>query len=357
MSHSLIFSLLFAISLFSPGASGAWLKEGGAHEEEPATFLQQRRSFTHSMGSRNPHHMFNAVSNKTEGFSTQPRTIDLRVNVIDRPQTNKGEVKLSHEGKVDEYGFSFFFTGNKDNYEAALGDTYTKFIDAKTYEDFADARTWMHGLFNAWIVLSDELCGKPLAVLDKKKADWTKLTDIQQYDMFHKKSADMVSISPMNKGDFIFFETLKVMHGALPVVDDDANRCPTKCRNSVEFRFVTVKERDLPDESDQQNDDEPEITPGDRNGGSKKSQQGVIEEESEQNTVPVVKPKTDVIEDETDDLTSEENTGVQKKQTELVNDTPTDPSVEFVQVNRLPRAHAHIVGKTQKKTLEAKEIA
>uniref|UniRef100_A0A0G4HZM0 Uncharacterized protein n=1 Tax=Chromera velia CCMP2878 TaxID=1169474 RepID=A0A0G4HZM0_9ALVE len=457
MYRVLGFSALFGTAL--PGVSGAWLKEHPLPDDNAPTFLQQRRSFTHSLGDT-PHHQFTAYSNKTNTYIDDPKTLDLKVNVLNREQTSKGEVKLSHD--VANYGFSFFFVGNPDDYTSALDTTLQKFKAAQGTMQFRAARDWANenlfphiadmitnmvdgvdavsligsdlwqdnaervwddtegkkfiesrsegwneynapkwrrnkrlsaatvfrnvldqtcyghpcgderpkkddphkitcpkktsngggcsddlcckpkpnvmmrkfkkmqemcgigdevlipqscaidgsnpaksfpalhvdhfhsvtleldfgfmgimdmqskqlsdtpvyfykgterkgypatyrlgGIYNAWVVLSDELCGKPLSVLDKPRANWNSVNDITQYPNEH---ADEVTISPLNKGDFIFFETLKTMHGALPVVDDDHDRCPSKCRNSIEFRFITLEERVFPlmDEHDKQ---------------------------------------------------------------------------------------------------------
>uniref|UniRef100_A0A0G4HWL8 Uncharacterized protein n=1 Tax=Chromera velia CCMP2878 TaxID=1169474 RepID=A0A0G4HWL8_9ALVE len=143
MYRLVVFCAFLGTSLLRelPGVSAAWLKEPSLSEDQGLTFLQQRRTFTHSL--RSPaHHAFKAWSNKTREYTNDPRTLDLLVNVIDREDIEQGEVHLSHN--VANYGFSFFFVGNteSDQYEEALDTTLTTYKAATNIYQFRDAQAW-----------------------------------------------------------------------------------------------------------------------------------------------------------------------------------------------------------------------
>uniref|UniRef100_A0A0G4HDZ2 C-type lectin domain-containing protein n=1 Tax=Chromera velia CCMP2878 TaxID=1169474 RepID=A0A0G4HDZ2_9ALVE len=140
MYRLLIFSALLGTALLTalPEVSAAWLKEHSLHDDHGPSFLQQRRSFTHSLGEP-AHHVFESMSNKTDKYD-QPKQLDLKVNVLAREQPNQGEVALSHD--VSTYGFSFFFVGNTQGYSTALDTTLQKFKAAQNTLEYRSARDW-----------------------------------------------------------------------------------------------------------------------------------------------------------------------------------------------------------------------
>jgi len=124
------------------------------------------------------------------------------VGVVDKVPNTAGSFNLHHD---------WTNPGVPEIYERVLGDT-------------TGAR-----IFNFWIALSDVITA-PLGFVG---GGYEKVMRPTPEQMGHG-----VTFVDMEKGDILIFDTLKKIHGALPIVMTDPGTRPENLRRSMEFRVI-----------------------------------------------------------------------------------------------------------------------